>query len=201
MTTSAPCKSFNGLKGWGFIDYSGQDVFVHIKDCTGLQPKPGDTLTFDLEESSPGKYKAKNVSGGTAPREQESMMGMGMGKATPVEGTGAMSGTVKSFNAAKGFGFIAMDSGEDVFVHSKQCVGTLPAAGDKVKFDIEPSPSKPGQNQAKNVTGGSLPLNAGQDMSGGMGGKGGGYGAMWGGGGDSWGGSWGGGMGGSWGGG
>ena len=26
-------KSFNVVKGWGFIVYEGADVFVHIKDC------------------------------------------------------------------------------------------------------------------------------------------------------------------------
>jgi cold shock protein len=51
-------------------------------------------------------------------------------------------GTVKFFNTAKGFGFIAPDGGgKDVFVH----VSTLQAAGmtslsegQKVSFDIQP---------------------------------------------------------------
>eukprot|EP00440_Ansanella_granifera_P049626 gb/GFBE01053778.1/.p1 GENE.gb/GFBE01053778.1/~~gb/GFBE01053778.1/.p1 ORF type:complete len:120 (+),score=39.00 gb/GFBE01053778.1/:1-360(+) len=119
MTASGTCKSFNGMKGWGFVEYNGTDIFVHIKDCTGLQPKAGDTLTFDLEESKnrPGQYQAKNVSGGTNPREQDAMMG----KATPVEGSGAYSGTCVSFNAEKGFGFIGMEGQEkDVFVHDKE---------------------------------------------------------------------------------
>lgn len=52
-------------------------------------------------------------------------------------------GTVKWFNEAKGFGFIAQDSGEDVFVHFSQIDGngfkTL-ADGDQVEFDVTKGP-------------------------------------------------------------
>ncbi|CAE7614610.1 cspLB [Symbiodinium natans] len=96
-----------------------------------------------------------------------------MGKATPVEGTGAHTGTVKSFNATKGFGFICIEGADDVFVHTKSCVGTLPNPGDIVKFDMEPSAAKPGQFQAVNVTGGTAPLQQGMGPMGmGMMGKG-----------------------------
>ena len=52
-------------------------------------------------------------------------------------------GTVKWFNGAKGFGFIARENGEDVFVHFKAIIGdgykTL-NQGDKVEFEIEQGP-------------------------------------------------------------
>ena len=52
-------------------------------------------------------------------------------------------GTVKWFNAAKGFGFISRASGEDVFVHFKAILGdgykTL-NEGDAVEFDVEQGP-------------------------------------------------------------
>lgn len=52
-------------------------------------------------------------------------------------------GTVKWFNAAKGYGFISRQGGEDVFVHFKAIVGdgykTL-NEGDKVQFDVEKGP-------------------------------------------------------------
>ena len=50
------------------------------------------------------------------------------------------TGTVKWFNEAKGYGFIAQDSGEDIFVHYSAIKGegfrTL-TEGDKVEFDIQ----------------------------------------------------------------
>ena len=49
------------------------------------------------------------------------------------------AGTVKWFNEAKGFGFIAQSEGEDVFVHFSAISGdgfkTL-AEGEKVEFDV-----------------------------------------------------------------
>ena len=51
-------------------------------------------------------------------------------------------GTVKWFNAEKGFGFITRENGDDVFVHitAIQCGGykTL-EDGDLVAFDVESS--------------------------------------------------------------
>lgn len=52
-------------------------------------------------------------------------------------------GTVKWFNAAKGFGFISREGGEDVFVHFKEIVGDGYKSlneGDKVTFDVTQGP-------------------------------------------------------------
>jgi len=52
-------------------------------------------------------------------------------------------GTVKWFNAAKGYGFIQQPSGEDVFVHFRAIAGTGYKSlneGDQVQFDVEKGP-------------------------------------------------------------
>jgi cold shock protein len=61
-------------------------------------------------------------------------------------------GTVKWFNGAKGFGFIARETGEDVFVHFKEITGdgykTL-NEGDTVAFEVVRGPKG---LQAKDVS-------------------------------------------------
>eukprot|EP00972_Heterocapsa_arctica_P084663 12469364-Heterocapsa_arctica.AAC.1 len=67
-----------------------------------------------------------------------------------------MQGTVKSFNAEKGFGFIVAADGTDIFIHRSGCVdGSTPQAGDFMTFDVQPSKVKPDQMQATNATGGT----------------------------------------------
>jgi CspA family cold shock protein len=61
------------------------------------------------------------------------------------------TGTVKFFNADKGFGFIAREEGDDVFVHYSNIQGsgykTL-NEGQRVEFDV--APGRKGE-EAQNV--------------------------------------------------
>jgi CspA family cold shock protein len=61
------------------------------------------------------------------------------------------TGTVKWFNSEKGYGFIAREGGEDVFVHFSAIQGngykTL-TEGERVEFDV--APGRKGE-EAQNV--------------------------------------------------
>jgi CspA family cold shock protein len=61
------------------------------------------------------------------------------------------TGTVKFFNAEKGYGFISREEGDDVFVHFSAIEGTGYKSleeGQRVEFDV--GPGKKG-DEARNV--------------------------------------------------
>jgi len=65
---------------------------------------------------------------------------------------GLAEGTVKWFNARKGYGFIEQESGNDIFVHFSEIKGDGYKSleeGDKVTFEVVEADN--GKLQAKNV--------------------------------------------------
>ena len=71
--------------------------------------------------------------------------------ALPKEVTELATGTVKFFNAEKGYGFISREGGDDVFVHFSAIEGTGYKSleeGQRVEFDVGPGQKG---DEARNV--------------------------------------------------
>jgi CspA family cold shock protein len=147
-------KFFNPQKGFGFIvrDDGGEDVFVHISavEQAGLTDlADGQPLDFTLVDRG-GRISATNlkidgepmeVVRSAAPREGAPREGGGFGGPQRQLTGEKAQGTVKFFNAMKGFGFISRDDGQpDAFVHISAVERAgLPTIneGDRFEFDIE----------------------------------------------------------------
>jgi len=144
-------KFFNPQKGFGFIvrDDGGEDVFVHISavEQAGLTDlADGQPLEFTLVDRG-GRVSATNLRIEGEPMAVE-RSGAGAGGGPGGSGgpqrqlTGEKaSGTVKFFNAMKGFGFIQRDDGQpDAFVHisavERAGIPTL-NEGDRLDFELE----------------------------------------------------------------
>jgi CspA family cold shock protein len=142
-------KFFNPQKGFGFIvrDDGGEDVFVHISavEQAGLTDlADGQPLEFTLVDRG-GRVSATNlrIEGEPMPVERSGGGAGGAGAGGPqrqLTGEKA-SGTVKFFNAMKGFGFIQRDDGQpDAFVHisavERAGIPTL-NEGDRLEFELE----------------------------------------------------------------
>jgi CspA family cold shock protein len=134
-------KFFNPQKGFGFIvrDDGGEDVFVHISavEQAGLTDlADGQPLEFTLVDRG-GRVSASNI------RIEGEPLAVERAAAAPqrqLTGEKA-SGTVKFFNAMKGFGFIQRDDGQpDAFVHisavERAGMPTL-NEGDRLSFELE----------------------------------------------------------------
>jgi len=127
-------KWYNALKRYGFVELSdgSGDAFLHASALAGITVdalQPGVTIEFRTDPAQRGLQVTEiiNVDSSTAaplrPPRKSSRSPLGR---QPLEASVQEMGTVKWYNAAKGFGFIVLDGGgHDVFVH----VSALQRAG------------------------------------------------------------------------
>ncbi|WP_025295381.1 cold-shock protein [Sphingomonas sanxanigenens] len=147
-------KFFNAQKGFGFVvrDDGGEDVFVHISaveqaGLTGLAE--GQPLGFTLVDRG-GRISATElkidgeplpVTGGGAVAPAGGAPGAARGGPQRQLTGEKATGTVKFFNAMKGFGFIQRDDGQpDAFVHIsavERAGMTSLNEGDRLEFELE----------------------------------------------------------------
>ena len=127
-------KWFNPGKRYGFVELSdgSGDAFLHATALAGIGVstlQPGETLELRvaLGQRGPQVTEVIGVDSSTAapPRPPRKSSRSSLDQ-QPLEASVQEMGTVKWYNAAKGFGFIVRDGGgKDVFVH----VSALDRAG------------------------------------------------------------------------
>src|SRR5690242_10343855 len=127
-------KWYNTVKRYGFVELSdgSGDAFLHASALAGISVdalQPGVTIEFRTAPAQRGAQVTEviSVDSSTAapPRPPRKSSRSPLDR-QPLEASVQEMGTVKWYNAAKGFGFIVRDGGgKDVFVH----VSALQRAG------------------------------------------------------------------------
>merc|ERR1719296_317844 len=159
-------KSFNTAKGIGFVECAevtqqfGNDVFLHASQILNNE-EVGDVIQFTVQLGKLGQPRAKDIMAIGSVQEPE------VSSEANKEPSKVYTGTVKSFNAEKGFGFIVCADtypqfGSDVFLHKDQASGI--SIGDTVRFTLKLSTK--GQPQAQSVEKAEAAARGGEPLAG-----------------------------------
>ena len=127
LAVRAQVKWFDPNKGYGFVQLSdgSGDAFLHVTALAGIgvsTVQPGETLELRLALAQRGAQVTEVISVDTstaAPPRSPRERFRSRSDRQPLEASVQEMGTVKWYNATKGFGFIVRDGGgKEVFVHA-----------------------------------------------------------------------------------
>lgn len=150
---------YDADKGFGFItpESGGPDVFVHVRALADGLPElgEGDRVTYDTVASERGPQArdvrlARSATPQRAPSTMRARSGQREASAVPARGG---EGVVVRYDAERGFGFIAPDTGgADLFVHVSVLRGTEALRqGDRVRYQVRQSDRGPQADRVERV--------------------------------------------------